>query len=91
MFELANFFRQDLDFMYFRPAILILSALFLLASGTDCQKPESRAAAPPTVLPPDTIASVHWLGKKQLGYEATAIFYADLESPRDPPVGKIIL
>jgi hypothetical protein len=74
MFELANFSRQDLDFMYFRPAILILSALFLAASGTGCQKSKPRAAAPPTVLPPDTIASVHWLGKQQLGYEATAFF-----------------
>jgi hypothetical protein len=75
MFELANFFRQDLNFMYFRPAILILFAMLLLASGTGCKKSESHAAAPPTVLPPDTIASVHWLGKRQLGYEATAFFF----------------
>jgi hypothetical protein len=75
MFELANFFRQDLNFMYFRPAILILSAMLLLAAGTGCKKSESRAAAPPTVLPPNTIASLHWLGKRQLGYEATAFFF----------------
>jgi hypothetical protein len=62
--------------MNFRPAMIALFTTLLLASGTGCQKSESRtAAAPPTVLPPDTIASVHWLGKHWLGYEATAFFF----------------
>jgi len=62
--------------MYFRPAFLALFAALLLAGVTGCQKPESSARAlPPTMLPPDTIASVHWLGKRRLGYEATAFFF----------------
>jgi hypothetical protein len=61
--------------MCFRPAILVLSAALLLTSGAGCQRSGSRAAAPPTVLPPATIASVHWLGQRRLGYEATAFFF----------------
>src|SRR5271170_7219368 len=54
--------------MYFRPAFLVLSVALLLSSGTGCQKNEfCRTAFPPTILSPDTIASVHWLGKKRLG------------------------
>ena len=61
--------------MYFRPAIPALFASLLLVSGIGCQKSETRAAASPTVLSPDTIASVYWLGKRRLGYEATAFYF----------------
>jgi hypothetical protein len=77
MFELSGFFRHALNLMRFRPAILILSAALLLAFGTGCQKSESTApAAPPTVLSADTIASVHFLGKKRLGITAGAYYFA---------------
>jgi len=63
--------------MYFRPAIFALLAVLFFTSGTGCQKSEFRApAAPPTVLSPDTIASVHWLGKKRLGITAGAYYFA---------------
>jgi hypothetical protein len=61
--------------MYFRPAILALFTVFLLASGTGCQKSESPAPpASPTVLSPDTIASVHWVGKRRLDLDADAYY-----------------
>jgi hypothetical protein len=74
VFELRRFFRQCLRSMYFRTAIFALLAAFVLA-GISCKKSGTRAAAPPTVLPPDTVASVHWLGKRKLGYEATAFYF----------------
>jgi hypothetical protein len=61
--------------MYFRPAMPAMLTALLLASGIGCQKSESNAVAPPTVLASGTAASVHWLGKRQLGYEATAFFF----------------
>jgi hypothetical protein len=62
--------------MYIRPAIFALFTVFILVSGTGCQKSESRPPdAPPTVLSPDTIASVHWLGKKRLGITAGAYYF----------------
>lgn len=62
--------------MYFRPAILALFATLLFLSGIGCQKSVPAASAlPPTVLSPDTIASVHWLGKRRLGYDATAFYF----------------
>jgi hypothetical protein len=64
--------------MSFRPAILAFLAALLLASGPGCQRPPAPAAAPPTVLSPDTVASVHWLGKRRLGYEATAFYFMRL-------------
>ncbi len=63
--------------MYFRTVWFVLCAAFLLAFGTGCQKSESTApAAPPTVLSADTIASVHFLGKKRLGITAGAYYFA---------------
>jgi hypothetical protein len=54
--------------MHIRPAIFALLTVTLFASGTGCNKSESRAPqAAPTVLSPDTIASVHWFGKKRVG------------------------
>jgi hypothetical protein len=63
--------------MYFRTAILVLLAIFIFAFGNGCQKSESRPAAlPPTVLSPDTAASVHWVGKHHLDLEADAYFFS---------------
>lgn len=59
-------------------AILMgLTALFI--SGEGCKKSESghsAALAPRSVLAPsaDTVARVHWLGKRQLGLEAGAYY-----------------
>ena len=61
--------------MYFRPAILALLTAFLCVSGTGCRKSDAPApAAPPTVLSPDTIASVHWVGKRRLDLDADAYY-----------------
>jgi hypothetical protein len=63
--------------MYFRPVLFVLCFALLLAFGTGCQKSESIASvAPPTMLAPDTIASVHFLGKKRLGITAGAYYFA---------------
>ncbi|MEJ0089550.1 MAG: hypothetical protein WDM80_07375 [Limisphaerales bacterium] len=62
--------------MYFRPATLVLFTVLLLASGSGCKKNKSVAPSSlPTALSPDTAASIHWLGKHELGYEATAFFF----------------
>ena len=61
--------------MYFRPAIPALLVALLLAFSMGCQKSKSPVVLTPTVLSPDTIASVHWLGKRRLGYEATAFYF----------------
>jgi len=62
--------------MYFRPAILALLGALLFASVTGCQKSESvNPVLPPTILSPDTIAHVHWLGKKRLGITAGAYYF----------------
>ena len=54
-----------------------LFAALLIASGTGCQKNESAAPpAPPTVLSPDTVASVHWFGKKRVGITFGAYFFS---------------
>lgn len=54
--------------MQIRRAIFALLLVLLFASGTGCQKSQSIAPAGlPTVLSPDTIASVHWFGKKRIG------------------------
>jgi hypothetical protein len=61
--------------MYFRPAMLTLFTVFLIASGSGCRKSESPAPpAPPTVLSPDTVASVHWVGKRRLDLDADAYY-----------------
>ncbi|MDD5141430.1 MAG: hypothetical protein PHY43_14365 [Verrucomicrobiales bacterium] len=62
--------------MNFRPAILILSAALLFASGTGCRQSQPSApVAPPTILSPATAAHVHWLGKKRLGITASAYYF----------------
>src|SRR5690348_10371910 len=65
--------------MSLRPAFLVLFAVVLFAVGTGCQENEYASrlqSAPPTVLPPDTIASVHWLGKKHLGITFGAYYFS---------------
>ena len=61
--------------MYFRPALFPLFALLIFTFGSGCQKSTALIpAAPPTVLSPDTIARVHWLGKRRLDLEADAYY-----------------
>ncbi len=63
--------------MYFRPAILLLFAMLVFACSTGCQKsPTSLPAASPTVLSSDTVASVHWVGKRRLDLAADAYFFS---------------
>ena len=58
--------------MFFRSAIF---AVLLIASGLGCKKSESAApVSAPTVLSPDTIASVHWVGKRRLDLDADAYY-----------------
>jgi hypothetical protein len=62
--------------MNFRPAIFTLFGALLFASVTGCQKSEPvNLALPSTVLAPDTIAHIHWLGKKRLGITAGAYYF----------------
>jgi hypothetical protein len=67
--------------MYFRPTMLAWFAALLLASGTGCQNsvPPSPSASP-TVLSPDTIASVHWMGKRWLNLNGDAYYFSRLWS-----------
>ena len=61
--------------MFIRPAIFALFAALVLLSGSGCQKPKSAAlVVAPTVLSPDTIASVHWVGKRRLDLDADAYY-----------------
>jgi hypothetical protein len=63
--------------MRFQPAVAALLAALLLASVAGCQKSGFRTvSAPPTVLSPDTIAHVQWLGKKQVGIMAGAYYFS---------------
>jgi len=76
MFEPHDFFWQT-PAMYFRPALPALFAVFILVSGSGCQKSESpAAAAPPTVQSPDTIAWAHWVGKRRLDMEADSYYFS---------------
>ncbi len=62
--------------MYFRPTILALCAAFFFLAGTGCQKSKSVAPlAPPTILSPDTVTHISWLGKKRLGITAGAYYF----------------
>jgi len=57
--------------------LAILSVALLLASGTGCQKSETvSSVVPPTILSPDTVASVHWLGKKRVGITFSAYYFS---------------
>lgn len=61
--------------MRFHRVIFILTAAVMLSALAGCQRTEPPVRSlSPTVLSPDIIAHVHWLGKRRLGYEATAYF-----------------
>ena len=63
--------------MNFRPALLLALTALLLASASGCRKSAAPAPAlPPTVLSPDTVASVHWVGKRRLDLSADAYFFS---------------
>ena len=62
-----------------RPALLALFAALLIAAGTGtgCQRAEPPPRPlPSTALSPDTLASVHWVGKCRLDLEADAYFFS---------------
>ncbi len=66
--------------MHLRHALSGLLAGLVLSAGTSCKKSESGSssglASPPATaaLSADTVARVHWLGKKRLGIEASAYY-----------------
>jgi hypothetical protein len=63
--------------MHIRPAIFAVLTVFLFMSGAGCKKSESRPpSAAPTVLSPDTAASVHWIGKKRIGITFGAYYFS---------------
>jgi hypothetical protein len=52
-----------------------LTALLLITLGNGCQKsPPAKFSAPPLPLSQDTVARVHWVGKRRLGVEASAYY-----------------
>jgi hypothetical protein len=51
--------------------LLILVASFI---GNGCNQSPSKSATPPLPLTKDTVVRVHWVGKKQLGIEASAYY-----------------
>lgn len=62
---------------------LILCALCLVCFfiGSGCRKPDSSPPKPtPTTLAPDTIASVHWVGKHRIDLEADAYYFSRIWS-----------
>lgn len=57
---------------------VFVAALFLVA-GAGCRKSEPVPSAPPSSPPPvETVARVHWLGKKQLAAETNAASFMDI-------------
>src|ERR1700722_19952317 len=79
VFEPCNAFWQGRCVMLFKNTIFCLLTAFVFASGAGCQKSESSARSKsPTPLAPDTIVRVHWVGKRQLGYEAGAFYLMQL-------------
>src|SRR5208282_5358598 len=67
--------------MCFRPTMLAWFSALLLASGTGCQNSASNSPSPsPTVLSPDTVASVHWMGKRWLDLNGDAYYFSRLWS-----------
>jgi hypothetical protein len=63
--------------MHFRRLIPGFLAALILASGAGCKKSGYGApSAPLMVSSPDTVARVHWLGKKRLGIAAGAYYFS---------------
>ena len=61
--------------MHFRPVFSALLAALLVGCCGGCRKPALPERTPaPTTLSPDTIASVHWVGKRHLDLEADAYY-----------------
>jgi hypothetical protein len=62
--------------MHFRHTILLLLTGLVCASGISCKKSESGATSALLLAgSPDTVARVHWLGKKRLGIAAGAYYF----------------
>jgi hypothetical protein len=62
--------------MYFRPASLVLFAMFLFVSGIGCQKIKSPAPSTPTISSPDAIVRIHWQGRLKLELNANAYYFS---------------
>jgi len=60
--------------MNIRYVSLGLAAAVAIFIGNGCNPSSSKSSAPPLPLTKDTIARVHWIGKRQLGVEANAYY-----------------
>jgi hypothetical protein len=75
VFEPCNAFWQGMCVMFFKNTVFSLLTAFIFTFGTGCQKSDTAVRPkPPTPLASDTIVRVHWVGKRQLGYEAGAFY-----------------
>jgi hypothetical protein len=61
--------------MYFRCIGSAFVAALVVGSGAGCKKSEPGPSAPPPV---ETVARVHWLGKKRLAGETNAASFMDI-------------
>jgi len=60
-----------------------LLAALVVASGAGCKKSEPGAPAALPALSADTVARIHWLGKKRLGTDAGAYYFMRLWGLRE--------
>ncbi len=63
-----------------RLALFTLFVALFCAAVTGCQRPAAPVTTSPTVLSPDTLASVHWVGKRRLDLQADAYFFSRIWS-----------
>jgi hypothetical protein len=60
--------------MNIRHVSFCLAALWVFMVGNGCGKSTAQPPAPPLPLSKDTVARIHWVGKKRLGVDATAYY-----------------
>lgn len=65
--------------MFFRCINSALVAALVVAAGAGCGKSQPGPGAPPASTPPgETVARVHWLGKKRLAADTNAAAFMDI-------------
>jgi hypothetical protein len=60
--------------MNIRYASRCLAILLMFIVGNGCGKSAAKSAAPPLTISKDTVARIHWVGKRRLGVEASAYY-----------------
>lgn len=69
--------------MNFQNALRVVLSTLLFASLTGCKKSETNQASEPVAVfksSPDTVARIHWLGKKRLDLDADAYYFSRIWS-----------